>query len=55
MLPPNGQDSLDIREAYLRQQRAARRVAGRGWLALWVSIGAVTLWLFIAAFAGFGH
>ena len=54
MVPPSGQDSLDVREAYLRQRRS-RRIADRGLVAVWVAFGTVVAWLFIAAFAGLGH
>ncbi len=54
MIPPSGQDSLPIREAYLRQ-RHHRRFGGRGWTAAWVAMGTVAAWLFVAAFAGLGH
>lgn len=54
MVPPSGQDSLPVRQAYLRQ-RYQRRLGDRGWTVFWVSLGAVVVWLFIAAFAGLGH
>jgi hypothetical protein len=50
--PPNGADALAIRRRYLRQRR---RVGDRGWIMLWVTIGAVIGWLFIVGFAGLGH
>jgi hypothetical protein len=54
MLPPSGQDSLDVRQAYLRHQRISRRFSDRGLVALWVALGTIVAWLFIAAFAGLG-
>ena len=51
--PPSGADALVVRQRYLRQQR--RRLADRGWNPLWVTLGALIGWLFIATFAGLGH
>lgn len=51
--PPNGSDALVVRQRYLRQQR--RRSFDRAWIPLWVTLGALIGWLFIATFAGFGH
>ena len=51
--PPSGSDTLVVRERYLRQQR--RRSFDRGWIPLWVTLGALIGWLFIASFAGLGH
>jgi hypothetical protein len=50
---PNGSDALVVRQRYLRQQR--RRTFDRGWIPLWVTLGALIGWLFIASFAGLGH
>ena len=50
--PPNGSDSLAVRQRYLRQRR---RLSDRGWITLWVTVGALVGWLFIAGFAGLGH
>lgn len=55
MVPPTGQDSLAARERYLRQQRRSRRLGDRGLAAVWVTLGALVSWLFIAGFAGLGH
>lgn len=55
MVPPSGQDSLDIREAYIHRRRSTRRLGDRGLLALWVAMGTIVAWLFVAAFAGLGH
>ena len=54
MIQPNGEDSLVVREAYLHDRRA-RRLTDRGITALWVLLGAVVGWLFIAGFTGLGH
>jgi hypothetical protein len=54
MIQPNGDDSLVVREAYLHGRRA-RRLTDRGITALWVLLGAVVGWLFIAGFTGLGH
>jgi hypothetical protein len=54
MIQPNGEDSLVVREAYLHDRRA-RRLSDRGITALWVLLGAVVGWLFIAGFTGLGH
>ena len=53
MIPPSGQDSLSVREAYLRHRHHQR--FDRGWAFFWVAAGALVAWLFIAAFAGLGH
>jgi len=49
---PNGADALAVRRRYLRQRR---RMGDRGWIMLWVTVGAVIGWLFIVGFAGLGH
>ncbi len=51
--PPSGADALVVRQRYFRQQR--RRFSDRGWIPLWVTLGALVGWLFIATFAGIGH
>jgi hypothetical protein len=54
--PPNGLDDLAVRERWLRQRRAQDFAARRsGLIALWVTVAAVVVWLFIAGFAGLGH
>jgi len=50
---PSGSDTLVVRKRYFRQQR--RRLADRGWIPLWVTLGALIGWLFIATVAGLGH
>lgn len=50
--PPNGSDSLAVRQRYFRQRR---RLADRGWITLWVTVGALVGWLFIVGFAGLSH
>ena len=52
MIPPSGRDSLRVREAYLRQRYQRRQFRDRGWITFWVLLGVVTMWLFVAAFAG---
>jgi hypothetical protein len=54
MAQPSGRDSLQIREAYFRARRA-RHLMDRGMTAVWVLVGAVVSWLFIAGFTGLGH
>jgi len=49
---PNGTDALAVRRRYLRQRR---RITGRVWTTLWVSVAAVVAWLFIVGFTGIGH
>ncbi|MBV9099560.1 MAG: hypothetical protein JOZ46_11980 [Candidatus Dormibacteraeota bacterium] len=50
--PPSGSDSLAVRQRYLRHRR---RLSDRGWITVWVTLGALVGWLFIAGFAGLGH
>jgi hypothetical protein len=54
MIHPSGEDSLVVREAYLHDRRT-RGLTDRGITALWVLLGAVVGWLFIAGFTGLGH
>jgi hypothetical protein len=53
MIQPDGRASLAVRERYLRR-RSRRRLAfgDRGMVALWIGLGTVVAWLFIAGFAG---
>jgi hypothetical protein len=51
--PPSGADALVVRQRYFRQQR--RRFSDRGWIPLWVVLGALVGWIFIATVAGLGH
>ncbi len=55
MVPPSGQDSLPVREAYLRQRHQRRQFGNRGWMTFWIAIAIAAAWLFIAAFAGLGR
>ena len=55
MIPPNGQDALSVREAYLHQRHQQRRIGDRGWRVMWFLLAVAGVWLFIAAFAGLGH
>jgi hypothetical protein len=48
---PTGEDTLAVRERYLRRRRAGNR----GWITVWVTIGALLGWLFIAGFSLLGH
>lgn len=53
---PNGADELAVRERWLKQRRTtASGLTSRGLIALWLGAGALVSWLFVAAFAGFGH
>ncbi len=49
---PSGADSLAVRLRYLRRRRGQ---SDRGWVALWVTVGALIGWLFIAGFSLLGH
>jgi hypothetical protein len=51
--PPSGAEALVVRRRYLRQRR--RQLSDRGWIPLWVTLGAVIGWLFIAMVAGLAH
>ncbi|MGA8014834.1 MAG: hypothetical protein WCB85_02825 [Candidatus Dormiibacterota bacterium] len=53
---PSGLDDLEVRERWLKRQRA-RAFAGRrsGLIAIWVAVAALVSWLFIAGFAGFAR
>jgi hypothetical protein len=51
--PPSGADALIVRQRYFRQRR--RQLSDRGWIPLWVTLGAIIGWLFIATVAGLGH
>ena len=54
MAPPSGNDSLSVRRAYFRDRRS-RHFGDRGMIAIWVILGTVVSWLFIAGFTGLGH
>lgn len=49
---PTGTDTLAVRERYLRRRR---RPSVRGWIPLWVTLGALIGWLFISGFSLLGH
>lgn len=51
---PSGQDSLAVRERFLKQRRT-RRLGDRGLVAVWVTLSALGCWLFVAGFAGLSH
>ena len=55
LVAPNGRDDLAVRERWLKSRRRSREVADRGLVAVWVLVGTLGTWLFIAAFAGMGH
>lgn len=53
MIQPDGRASLDVRERYLRRRSRRRFAFGdRGMVALWLGLGTLVAWLFIAGFAG---
>ena len=52
---PSGDDSLRVRERYLRRRSQRRRLGDRGLTALWVVVGALLTWLTVVGFATFGH
>jgi len=51
---PSGRDSLDVRERFLKSRRT-RQVGDRSLVAMWITVGAVFCWIFVAGFAGLGH
>jgi len=54
--PPSGLDDLETRERWLKRRRAHGFAERRsGLIAIWVAVAALLSWLFVAAFAGFGH
>jgi hypothetical protein len=52
---PSGQESLRVRQRYLRRRSARRRHGERGLTFLWVGVGAILSWLFIVGFATLSH
>jgi hypothetical protein len=52
---PSGDDSLRVRERYLRRRSQRRRLGDRGLTALWVVVGALVGWLFVVGFTTLGH
>ena len=54
MAPPSGLDSVQVREAYLRACRS-RGFGDWARTAVWVTLGAILSWLFIAGFSGLLH
>lgn len=52
---PSGDDSLRVRERYLRRRSQRRRLGDRGLTALWVTVGALLTWLAVVGFTTFGH
>ena len=53
---PSGLDDLETRERWLKRRRARGFAERRsGLIAIWVAVAALVSWLFVAAFAGFGH
>lgn len=55
VIAPNGRDDLAVRERWLKNQRRNRDISDRGLVAVWLVLGALATWLFIAGFAGLGH
>jgi hypothetical protein len=52
---PSGDDSLRVRERYLRRRSQRRRLGDRGVTALWVAVAAIVSWLFVVGFTTLGH
>jgi hypothetical protein len=53
---PSGLDALEVRQRWLKRRRARSFAERRSALiAIWVAAAALVSWLFVAAFAGFGH
>jgi hypothetical protein len=46
---PSGLEPLAVRERYLHERR---RVDGRGWVGIWVTVFAVMSWLLIIGLTG---
>ena len=56
MIQPDGRASLAVRERYLRRRSRRRFAFGdRGMVALWLGVGTLMAWVFIAGFAGLTH
>jgi hypothetical protein len=53
-VPTSGQDSLQVRRAYFREHRS-RHVGDWGLSAVWVFLGAIVSWVFVAGFTGPAH
>ncbi len=52
---PSGEDSLWVRERYLRRRSRRERINDRAFTALWVALGAVISWIFVIGFTAFAH
>jgi hypothetical protein len=52
MAPPSGEDTLQVRQTYLRKHRS-RHVGTWQRTAVWVVLGATASWLCIAGFTVF--
>jgi hypothetical protein len=52
---PSGDDSLRVRERYLRRRSQRRRLGDRGLTAVWVAVAALLSWLFMVGVTTLGH
>jgi hypothetical protein len=48
MASPSGEDTLEVRQTYLRKRRSRPRTWHR--TAIWVGVGATAFWLCVAVF-----
>jgi len=48
MASPSGEDTLEVRQTYLRKRRSPPRTWHR--TAIWVGVGATAFWLCVAVF-----
>ena len=51
---PSGNDSLRVRERYLRRRSQRRSLGDRAAIALWVLVAALVSWLFVVGFSILG-
>ena len=52
---PSGDDSLRVRERYLRRRSQRRSLGDRAAIALWVFVAALVSWLFVVGFSILGR
>jgi hypothetical protein len=52
---PSGDDSLRVRERYLRRRSQRRSLGDRGVIAIWVAVVALVSWLFVVGFTILGR
>jgi hypothetical protein len=52
---PSGDDSLRVRERYLRRRSQRRSLGDRGVIAVWVALAALVSWLFVFGFTILGR